>query len=193
MSDNFPTMPQWPQPPIPQPPPPSPKKGQSPLLGIGLAISMVVNVGLFVALLSVLLLARAGAFAANQSIVGRSTSPPPSSSPSATFSPTSTPPWLQVAPTAVQLACTGDQHMQVVVLANSGPQMVQWQVDFGGPADQSPVDVAPGQGNLQAGASMSLQIQTRGHASNQQGVIRFDPATQMAGAPPSLSYTIADC
>jgi hypothetical protein len=166
-------------------------------LGIGLAISLTANVMLFACLVGVFFLARTGAFApANSSarfVAGSSTPTAVHSSTGTTPSPTITANWLQVAPTAVQLGCDGDQQMQLAILTNSGPRDVQWQSDLGVSADQAGINISPKQGNLKAGASTTIQIQTRGHSANQQGIIHFDPATPMAGSPPSLSYTTTGC
>src|SRR5258706_5010613 len=69
-------------------------------------------------------------------------SAPGASRPSPSLSLTTTPlaRWLRVDPTSVQLACGegggGGQQTQVVVLANRGPQPVQWQASLSVPTDQ---------------------------------------------------------
>jgi len=199
MYDEPPTSP-WPRADIPPPPPPPAPYTRPNTLVVGLVASVTANVILLVCLLGVFLLARGGAFApANSTARSLSGSATPTihTSPSATSSPTLTPNWLQVAPTTVQLGCNGGQQAQLVVLTNSGPQDVQWQVDFVGSGDQSGINVSPNQGDLKAGASTTIQIQARKHASNQQGVIRFTSTTSTAGSTagsaPSLSYSISGC
>jgi hypothetical protein len=160
-------------------------------LAIGLAVSLVANGALLVALVSVLLFARAGAFSP------RGASPQPTSSAtsaqSAQASPTPSGGWLEVAPTSVQLGCDGDQATQVVVLINTGTEDVQWQVVFSVSADQVGVAVDPTQGNLSAGTSITLQISNTSQAGAQQGVIHFAPDSSAAGAPPTLNYTTSNC
>jgi hypothetical protein len=162
-----------------------------------LGISLVANGVLLASLLLVLLFARAGAFSASGSSLQ---SGPPGTAPTATptgprTTSTNTPlsGWLQVEPTSVQLDCAGDQQTQVAQLTNTGPDDVQWQVDYSIPPDQAGVQVNPQQGDLHAGTSVSLQIQLHHHPGSQQGVIRFDPMTPAAGTPPTLSYTITGC
>ncbi|HEV2460087.1 MAG TPA: hypothetical protein VGS80_17150 [Ktedonobacterales bacterium] len=167
-------------------------RGSEPLV---LGVSLGVNVVLLVGLVGVLLLARAGAFAASTG-----TAPPTaagSAGSSALSSPTPTTlgagGWLQVAASSVRLGCDGDQRTQVVVLTNTGPQAVQWQVVLGVPLGQAAIDVAPNQGNLQAGASTVLQIHNRPHPATQQGIVRIDPQSPTAGTPPSFSYIAPSC
>jgi hypothetical protein len=129
-------------------------------------------------------------------------SAPGVSLPSPTLTPTTTPGagWLQVDQTSVQLGCGqgegGGQQTQVVVLANRGPQPVQWQVSLSVPTDQAGVEVSPSEGELASGASTTIQLQLHRHdqsAGQQQGVVRFVPETPEAGPPPSLTYTTVGC
>jgi hypothetical protein len=166
------------------------------LLPAALAISLGVNIALLVGLVGVLLLARAGSFAPGppqssaQSTQGAGTANAALSSPS----PTPLSGWLQVVPSSVQVSCSGDgQQTQSVVLTNSGPQDVQWQASFDVPTNQAGIEVAPNQGDLQAGASTTIQIRNRTRSANQQGVIHFDPQTPAAGPSASLTYTSAGC
>ena len=172
------------------------------LLPLALGASLGVNVALLLGLVGVLFLARAGAFSPSPSSAAQST-PPGSATSVALGTPTPTPTtplsasggWLRVAPSSVQVGCTGDQQTQYVVLMNSGPQDVQWQAVFVNPTDQAQagVEVGPNQGTLHAGASVVLQIHTRNPSTTQQGVIRFEPDASAAGTPPSLTYTAASC
>jgi hypothetical protein len=93
----------------------------------------------------------------------------------------------------VQLGCDSGQQAQFVVLANTGSEDVQWQVVYSISADQAAVTISPRQGNVRAGTSMVIQIQSKRQSDGQQGVIHFDPDTSAAGTPPSLSYTTAGC
>jgi hypothetical protein len=121
-------------------------------------------------------------------------SAPGVSVPSPTLSPTAVVGWLQVAPTSVQLGCGQGQETQVVVLANRGPQPVQWQASLSVPTDQAGVEVSPHEGQLAAGTSAAIQVHLHNQdAGQQQGVIRFVPNTPEAGPPPSLSYTTVGC
>jgi hypothetical protein len=163
-------------------------------LATGLAVSLVANGALLIALVSVLLFARAGLLSPH--------SPSPQPTPSATSAtnttsalPSSTPSggWLEVAPTSVQLGCDGDEATQVVVLANTGTADVQWQVVVFVSADQVGILVDPMQGDLSAGTSIAVQIHNTSQADSQQGVIRFAPDSSAAGTPPTLSYTTSSC
>jgi hypothetical protein len=106
---------------------------------------------------------------------------------------------LQVLPSSVQLGCDGDQRTQVVILSNGGPQRVHWQAVLTGSGDQAGVSVDPTQGDLDAGAGVSVKIANTTHssdsqgASSQQGVIRFTPTSADAGSPSTLSYAAAGC
>lgn len=184
-------VPTWPEA-APRPPmsPVTPTRSRHPAV---LGISLVANGVLLASLVGLFVLAHAGAFAPPRSS-GQST-PPGSALGSASATPSVTPVsgWLQVAPTSVQLGCDGGQQTQVVVLMNTGPEEVHWQVALDVPTDQAGVEIGPRQGDLRAGASISIQIQNRSRGSDQQGVMRFDPQTPQAGPSPSLSYTSAGC
>ena len=170
------------------------------VLPLVLGASLGLNVALCVGLVAVLVLARAGAFGPTGSS-GASSAPAGSSTTSATLStpaPTtslSSGGWLQVAPSSVQVGCGDNQQTQYVVLTNTGPQDVQWQAVFMGPADQAGVEVGPTHGDLHAGASVVLQIRNQNPSATQQGVIHFEPNASAAGAgtSPSLSYTAQSC
>ncbi|HEV2237691.1 MAG TPA: hypothetical protein VGR57_13600 [Ktedonobacterales bacterium] len=164
-----------------------------------LIASLVANGALLACSLMLLVLARAGVLtppsAAGQTgQTGPLTGTPlaATGSPTAIPSPTSGAAWLQVAPASVQLGCGEGQQTQYVVLLNTGAQEVHWQVGFAG-SDQVGVTVNMTEGDLRPGTSVALQIQLRRHASDQQGVITFDPGTPDAGPPASLAYTIAGC
>jgi hypothetical protein len=154
--------------------------------------------GCVVLLFSVgVLLGHAGFFPLSRS---PARSAPGVSLPSPTLTPSPFTRWLQVDPTSVQLGCGeggGEgQQTQVVVLANRGPQPVQWQVSLSMPTDQTGVEVSPSEGELASGASTTIQLQLHRQdqgAGQQQGVIRFVPETPEAGAPPSLTYTAVGC
>jgi hypothetical protein len=98
-----------------------------------------------------------------------------------------------VAPTALSLGCDNGQQTQFVVLANQGPEVVEWQADFSVARDQAGVSISPDHGQLRAGASISLRVQNRSHDSGQQGTIRFEVSPPDAGSPPSLTYTTQGC
>lgn len=168
-----------------------------------LGVSLGANVVLLVGLLGLLLLSRAGFFSpgtsTGHSSPGVSTPGSALSSPTATSSAIPLSGWLQVAPSTIHLGCDDGQKNQFVILQNSGPTKVRWQADLSVPGDQAGVSVAPDHGELDAGASMPLQIQNMTHSadaqgvSSQQGVMRFDPDNPDAGPPASLSYTTAGC
>lgn len=165
-------------------------------------ISLGTNVALLISLIALLLLSHVGALSPGGA-AGPSAPALASGSPTATLTPaaTLTPStgWLRALPGSVQLGCGGDQHTQLVLLQNSGPSTVAWQATFTVPAGQAGVSVAPQQGQLAAGASVSLQIQNTTHAtgpqgtSGKQGVINLTPAATDAGPPASVSYTTTGC
>ncbi len=173
---------------------------------LAFGISLGANVVL-AGLLGLLWLGQAGAFApggaTGQPALGGSKHGAALSSPSATPSPVSslTPGagWLQVTPSSVQLGCGDGQQTQVVVLENNGPQTVDWQVAFSVPQEQAGVVIDPQQGELDAGASVSVQLQNttqstgRHGGSGHQGVIDFAPTTPDAGPSANLAYTTAVC
>src|SRR6185312_4497502 len=159
--------------------------GRSTPLAAGIiAVSLGANVALIVALLAVVLLARGGYFSSPpQPSVGASATSTAQSTPYPSPSATSTAGWLQVGPTSVQLGCDSGQQAQFVVLMNTGAEDVQWQAVYSVSADQAAVTISPRQGNVRAGTSMVIQIQSKRHADGQQGVIHFDPDTSAAGTP----------
>jgi hypothetical protein len=114
-------------------------------------------------------------------------------------SPTPISGWLQVAPSSMKLGCTAGQRTQFVVLQNTGPQRVQWRATVAGAADQAGVAISPDHGDLDAGASLPIQMQNTTHASDsqgaasQRGVIRFAATSVDAGTAPSLVYTTMSC
>jgi hypothetical protein len=146
-----------------------------------------------------LLLGHAGVFPLNRPPAH---SAPGGPVPSPTSSLTTTPVagWLQVTPTSVQVGCGegdgGGDQSQVVVLANRGPQPVQWQASLSVPTEQAGVEVSPHEGTLASGASTAIQLQFHRHdqgAGQQQGVMRFVPGSPEAGPSPSLRYTTLGC
>jgi hypothetical protein len=163
-----------------------------------LGASLCANVVLLLALLGLLLLGHVGTGAAG----GPAGSPAAGtalSSPTAAASPTPVSGGLRVTPSSVQLGCTDGQRTQFVVLQNTGPQRVQWQATVAGAADQAGVALSPDHGDLDAGASLPVQLQNTTHASDsggstsQQGVIHFAATSTETGIAPSLSYTAVGC
>jgi hypothetical protein len=169
--------------------------------GISLGANVVLLLGL-VGLLGVLWLSQAGAPGglSGQTARGGSTRGAALSSPTTTADLAQGAGWLQVTPSSVQLRCgEGGQQTQVVVLKNTGPQTVDWQVTFSVPQQQAGVVVDPQQGELDAGASIPIQVQTttqstgRHGGSGQQGAMSFAPAGSASNPPANLTYTIAGC
>ncbi len=156
-------------------------------------MSLVANGAFLACSLMLLVLARAGAIAPPSPSSPSHVLASATTSPTATVSPTPDSGWLQVAPTSVELQCGNGQQTQFVVLRNTGSDDVQWQIRFASGNDQVGISVSQTGGDLRAGTSTALQLQIRRHAGNQQGVVTFDPGTPDAGAPASLSYTIAGC
>jgi hypothetical protein len=161
-----------------------------------LGFSLGANVGLLLALLGILLLGHPGM----RAVGGSSSTPSPGAalrSPIATATPRPSSGWLRVAPSSVQLSCSDGQQTEWVVLQNTATQRVEWQVI--GAGDQAGIAVNPDHGQLSAGASQPLQVQTTSHTSDtqsgagQQGLIRFTATPAEAGPSPSLSYTTTGC
>jgi hypothetical protein len=171
----------------------------SPLLWLSLGATGAVLIGL----VGLLLLNQLGMFAsrgAPGASVPQRTPGTPTSTPlsTATASVLAVSNWLQVTPSSVRLRCDGDQQTQVVVLANTGPQAVQWQAVVEVSADQARIAITPAQGNLAAGATVSVQLENITQSSSQggsdsEGVIRFVSTTATAGSPPALSYRLDNC
>lgn len=165
-------------------------------------VSLGTNVALLISLIALFLLGHFGALSPGGG-AGPSASALASGSPTATLTPaaslTPSTGWLQAQPGSVQLSCDGDQRTQHVLLQNNGPANVTWQATFTVPAGQAGVSVTPQQGQLAAGANISLQIQNTTHATGQQGssgkqgVINFASASPDAGPPASVSYTTTGC
>jgi hypothetical protein len=163
-------------------------------------MSVGVNVALLIGLVGVVLLSYAGVFPSGGS--GRLT---PSASPSTqalgspkasvtpSLSPTPGSGWLQVTPATVQLGCGDGQDSQTVVLRNTGPHRVSWQVAFSVSSDNAGVSVNPQDGRLDAGNSVEIHLQNTTQSNDQQGVIQFMPANQAAGSPANITYTTTAC
>jgi hypothetical protein len=165
--------------------------------------SIGANVVLLISgLLGLLLLSHAGVFAPRGS-AGSSAPGSMLTTPTTTSSPTPLAGWLRVAPSSVQLGCSASQRTHFVLVENTGPQKVHWQmvvtVSASASASQVGIAVNPNQGDLDAGASLPLQLQNTTHAagsqgvSSQQGTIRFASTPVDAGPPPVLSYTTVGC
>ncbi len=159
-----------------------------------LAVSIGANVALIAALLAVVLLARAGYFAPSPQ-AGTGAGISATSTTTTTPSPSATPTTgsLQVAPTSISLGCDSGQQSQVVVLANSGSDSVDWQVEVSGGLDQAGVSISPRHGTLRPGTSIAIRLQNISNGDGQQGVITFNSDAQATGSPPTLSYTTTGC
>jgi len=165
-----------------------------------LGASLGANAVLLIGLVGVLLLARAGFFSPGGPSMqfsptgSASNQTPGTQSPSqGTPTPRTATDWLQVTPTTVSLGCDNGQQTQFVVLANQGPEQVQWQADLPGSGDQAGVSVSPDHGQLRSGASIAVRLQNRSHDNGQQGTIRFEVSPEDAGSPASLNYTTEAC
>ena len=169
-----------------------------------LGASLVLNVVLFIGLLSVLIFgwsslpSEGGSPVRSASVASTPTSR--GRSPAALLTPTPTATgWLQVSPGTVQLGCNANQQTQFAVLENTGSAPVQWQVTFSQPANQAGVNVNPSQGTINPGGSIPVQIQNQTNAHGMQGItvqkgsILFNPTTPDAGPAANLAYTTAGC
>ena len=177
---------------------------------LAFGVSLGANIVLFVALVGLLLLAQAGAFASGGAF-GSSAHGSALGSPSATAnttpSPSATTASLQVTPSSVQLGCVSGQRTQYVTLQNTGSAKVNWQATFSVPTQQAGVTVSPLRGQLAAGGSIPIQLQNTARSNGsqggsvRQGVITFTPmvsednqgAGPDAGSSVSLSYTTVGC
>lgn len=171
------------------------RRGETRSLVLGMSLG--ANAVLLISVVVLLLLGHASLFAPGgspgTSTLGVSSPSSALTSPTATSSTTALGGgWLRVTPSSVQLGCASGQRNQFVVLENTGPQTVQWRAHLSGSTNQPGVAVSPNQGHLAAGASAPLQIQNTTHA-DEQGVIRFEPATSDAGPAPSLGFTTVGC
>jgi hypothetical protein len=171
----------------------------SPLFWLSLGATGAVLIGL----VGLLLLNQLGVFTARgasgssvpKSALGLPTSTP---LPTATASVLAFSDWLQVTPSSVRLRCDGDQQTQFVVLTNTGPQAVQWRAVVEASTDQARIAIAPNQGDLAAGATVSVQLDnitqsSSDGGSDSEGVIRFVSMAASAGSPPGLSYRLDNC
>ena len=101
--------------------------------------------------------------------------------------------WLQVAPATVQFGCSDHQRTQIVVLQNHGPGLVHWQASLSVPADQAGVAISPGDGDLGAGESTAIQLQSTGQSARQQVIISFGATDAQAGSPASVGFSAVGC
>jgi len=126
-----------------------------------------------------------GAGGPGRSVLDAARSPTPGS-------PTPSTSWLQVQPSSVQVGCGKHDQSQVVRLTNLGPQPVQWQASLSVPPDQAGVALSPTAGQLDTGASSTVQVQLHNadQGTSQQGVIRFVPDDPSAGPPVSVTFTV---
>ena len=168
-------------------------RGRSPF-GWVIATAFAASAVLLLSLLSLLgvisLTGRTGIFApsrpAGQSAPGVSTVSPPAS-------PTPASGWLRAAPASVQFGCSDHQRTQIVVLENRGPGPVHWQASFAVPGDQAAVAISPGDGELGAGESTAIQLQSTSQSARQQEVIHFSATDAQAGSPATVSFTAVGC
>jgi hypothetical protein len=193
----FGEAPTWPPAADRSPHPPVPDR--SPLLWLSLGATGAVLIGL----IGLLLLNQLGIFASRgapgssvpHTALGSPTSTPLSTS---TASPLAFSGQLQVTPSSVRLRCDGDQQTQFVVLANTEPQTVHWEAVVDVSADQTRIAITPSQGNLDAGAMVSVQLENTTQSSSQGGSdsagdIRFVATTATASSSARLSYRLDNC
>lgn len=189
-SEDTGAAPSWPL--VEQRLPPSPPSAKLDLRTALLGVSVGANVVLLLGLLGVLALAHAGFFTPGGASPAPFTSIQESST-TGNVDQTESTTWLQVAPTTVQMGCGDGQQTQSVVLTNRGTQPVDWQANIAGPQGRAAVELSPDHGQLQAGASSTVQVQIHRHSTGQQGVIHFTVSPAAAGSPPTLSYATQSC
>src|SRR5690348_12163534 len=161
-----------------------------------LAVSIGANVALIAALLAVVLLARAGYFVPSPRTdtgTGASATTTATATPSPSPSATPAAVGLQVAPTTVRLGCDSGQQSQYVVLLNSGPDSVDWEMEISGGSDQAGVSISPRHGTLRPGTSIPIRLQNNSNGDGRQGVITFNTDAQATGSPPTLNYSTQGC
>jgi hypothetical protein len=185
--------PMWPIPAPPQRTHRPATRGHSPF-GWVIATALAASAVLLLSLLSLLgvinLTSRSGIFAPSKTAGQSATAVSTASAPA---SPAPASGWLQVAPASVQFGCSDHQRTQIVVLANRGPRPVHWQTSLSVPADQARVAISPGDGELGAGESTAIQLQSTSQSARQQEVIRFSVTDAQAGLPASVSFTVVGC
>lgn len=186
-----PTPPKWPIPVAHEQRPAA--RSHSPswwVIATALGASAVLLLSLL-SLLSVIGLTSHTGLLAPSGPAGQSSPKVSTASPSASPAPASG--WLQVAPASVRFGCSDHQRTQLVVLENHGPGPVHWQAFLSMPADQAGVAISPGDGELGAGESMAIQLQSTSQSARQREVIRFSATDVQAGPPASVSFTAAGC
>lgn len=167
--------------------------GRSPqgwLLATALGASTVLLLSILSLLAVIGLTYHTGLFAPSGS-AGPSAPLPTTASPTAT--PATASGWLQVAPATVQFGCSDHQQTQIVVLENRGPGPVHWQASLVVSPDQAGVAISPGDGDLGAGESTAIQLQSTSQSARQQIVITFGATDAQAGLPASVSFTAVGC
>jgi hypothetical protein len=150
-----------------------------------------------ISLLGVINLTRhTGIFAANRpagQTGPRGSASTASPAPSPTDSLTADSGWLQVAPTSVRFGCSDHQRTQTVVLENRGPGHVHWRASLTVSPDQAGVAISPGDGELGAGESTAIQLQSTSQSARRQEVIRFSVTDAQAGPPASVTFAAVGC
>jgi hypothetical protein len=188
-----PNAPTWPLATERDQPPPGPRLGR-PSIGCISATAFGASAVLFICVVA--LLSRAGLIALGPTAAGPAlATSTPGATPGMTATPSLSPDagWLLVAPASVQLGCDGDTRTQAVVLTNRGAQKVRWQAVQSLSKHRTGVETSPNDGELEAGASTTIQIQNQSHSGVRQGVISFTVTDPVAGSPATLSYTAVGC
>jgi hypothetical protein len=187
---HFPA-PKWPIPLDREQRPAAPaRSSQRWLLAIALGASAALLLSIFSLLAVIGLTNHTGLFAPRGS-TGPSAPAPSTASPTASAAPASG--WLQVAPATVQFGCSDHQRTQIVVLENHGTGPVHWQASLSVPADRAGMAISPGDGDLGAGESTAIQLQSTSRSARQQIVISFDATDAQAGPPASVSFSAVGC
>jgi hypothetical protein len=167
--------------------------GRSPhgwVLATALGASAVLLLSVLSLLAMIGLTGRIGLFAPSGS-TGPSAPAPSTASPTASTATASG--WLQVAPTTVRFGCSDHQRTQIVVLENRGTGPVHWQASLVVSPDEAGVAISPGDGDLGAGESTAIQLQSTSQSARQQIVISFGATDAQAGPPASVSFSAVGC
>jgi hypothetical protein len=174
--------------------------------------SVGANVALLIGLIGLIFLSYAGVFPPNLAQntptgAGNVKQQAATATATATATPTATPTiaptatpiggWLTIAPASVTLGCAATgQNVLWVILTNTGPAPLGWQVVNSVPDALVGVAANPNQGQLNPGQDTPIQIQNvaqTGGPQNTQGIIQFAPASGDAGPAATLNYSETGC
>ncbi len=174
------------------------QRGVSPWLWISLvsAVAVVVLGGFAVASMVAqggLLLGGSGTnpFSGAQPTQTVAPTPTITPAPTATLGPVN---WLSVSTTSLNLGCRSKSRRNII-LTNDGPQTVSWtlQVADNSGGSNTGINVAPQEGNLESGHSVTISVSNTSIVLSHQGTLTFQPDDNEAGQPPTVTYQTTPC